>query len=267
MNLSRHIILLLLTTTLFTLSCSSKHEDKKVVASINNEPILLSELQKEVAGSAKQHPESRLSSQDVEDRLKTMIERKLMVQEAVRRGLSEDDRFVQTIKTYWEQTLIRELIDAKNREWADRLYVTNDEIKQEYKRSQYRAVIRAARADSKELAEDYRDRMQKGQHVEGAETVGPCFYDDVWQSPLRHAFDMEAGETKTFNYDGAYIVVSVVKKEKIALPPIPVMQDRIKATLLEQKRQKALADWVETLKRTSKIEINRSMLKDADHAR
>ena len=268
MNLSRHItIILLLTATLLALSCSSKPEDKKVVASVNDAQILLSELQKEVAGSAKQHPESRLSPQDVEDRLKTMIERKLMVQEAVRLGLSEDERFVQTIKAYWEQTLIRELIDAKNREWADRLYVTDDEIRQEYKRSQYRAVIRAARADSKELAEDYRDRMQKGLRVAGEETVGPCFYDDVRQSPLRHAFDMETGETRVFDQDGAFIVVSVVKKEKTALPPLAAMQDRIKASLLEQKRQKALADWVETLKRSSKIQINRSMLTDADHAR
>ncbi len=267
MKQSRHIIFLLLAATLLTPACSSRHEDKKVVASVNDGQILLSDLQKEIAGSAKQHPEARLSSQDVEDRLNTMIERKLMIQEAVRLGLSEDERFVQTIKTYWEQTLIRELIDAKTREWADRLYVTNDELGQEYKRLQYRAVIRAARAATKELAEEYKDRMQKGLHVADAETVGPCFYDDVRQSPLRHAFDMEAGETKVFDHDGAFIVVSVVKKEKIALPPLAVMQDKIKATLMEQKRQKALADWVETLKRTSKIRINRGLLTGADHGR
>jgi len=267
MNLSRHIIPLFFFTTLLTMSCGSKHEDKNIVASVNDAGITLAELRKEVAGSAKQHPEAPLTSRDVEDRLKTMIERKLMVQEAVRRGLSQDERFVRTIKTYWEQTLIRELIDAKNREWADTLYITDDELKQEYTRLQYRSVIRAARADTKETAEDYKDRMQKGRPPACAETVGPCFYDDVRQSTLRHAFDMEAGETRIFEEDGAFTVVSVLKKEKTALPPLATVRDRIRTSLLEQKRQKALADWLETLKRTSRIQINRSMLTDADQAR
>lgn len=242
-------------------SCKGKEPEQKVVATVNDSPISLVELQKDVASYSKLQPASRITSQSLEEHLKTMIEKKIMIQEAMKKGLAENERFVETIKKFWEQTLIRELINAKNKEWAERLYVTEDEIQKQYQKMQCGITLKVAKAKTGELAEGIRQKMLRGEHTEGEETIGSCFYEDVKLSALQNAFDMNSGEAKFFDSDGEYLVIYVVKIEKIAIRPLNVLHDRIKESLLEQKKQKAMTDWMEEVKRASKIDINTKLLK------
>jgi len=248
-------------------ACVEKPKDKKVVASVNDSDIPLKDLQDDISCSMRQFPSTKPSPDAVEDRLETMIERKLMVQEALRRKLSQDERFLQTIKTYWEQTLIRELVDEMNHQWADTMRVTDEEVRREYRRMGRRPVVRAARAKTRELAEQYRTKMQKGESIDCAETLGPCLYDDLRTSPLSQAFDLETGETMIIGYDGGFIAVLVLKIEKTVLPPLKGLKSGITETLMEHKKQQALADWVAARKRSSKITINKDMLKEAGYER
>ncbi|MEK6582209.1 MAG: hypothetical protein AABZ25_07470, partial [Nitrospirota bacterium] len=78
---------------------------------------------------------------------------------------------------------------------------------------------------------------------------------------LQNAFDMNSGEAKSFDSDGEYLVIYVVKNEKTALRPLKDLHDHIKESLLEQKKQKTMTDWMEELKKSSKININAKLLK------
>lgn len=122
------------------LACSfGTAEKEKAVATVNGAPITTAELQQEVTGYGKNNPVTRHT---VDDQLKLMIEQKLLIQEAIKMGISEDKRFVETIKAFWEQTIIRNLIEAKTGELSGKIFVTDQEIANEYERMKFRPRIR-----------------------------------------------------------------------------------------------------------------------------
>lgn len=266
-KINGYLLHVFFAAALLLASCKGKEPEQKAVATVNDSPISLVELQKEVSLYSKLQPASRITSQSLEEHLKTMIEKKIMIQEAMKKGLAEDERFVETITKFWEQTLIRELINAKNKEWAERIYVTEDEIQKQYQRMQCTVTARVAKAKTRELAEGIRQKMLRGEHAEGEETVDSCFYEDVKLSALQNAFDMNSGEAKSFDSDGEYIVIYVVKNEKTALRPLKDLHDQIKESLLGQKKQKAMTDWMEELKKSSRININTELLKAAGNGK
>lgn len=267
MKINVCFLYLFLFPLLLLTSCKGKQPDQKVVATVNDSPISLLELQKEVSAYSKMQPSSEITSQSLEDHLRIMIEKKIMIQEAMKKGLAEDEKFVETIKKFWEQTLVRELINAKNREWADRLYVTEDEIQKQYQRMSCGITARVAKAKTAELAEKTREKMLRKEHLDGEETIESCFYEDVKLPALQNAFDMNSGEAKYFENDGEYIVIHVIKNEKTALRPLKDLHDGIKESLLEQKKQKAMTDWMEEIKRKSKITIDPKLLVEAGHGK
>jgi hypothetical protein len=103
-----------------------------VVATINKEPLRLEDFQREMALRSKQDPSYKITPQAIEKQMDTIIDRRLMIQEAMKMGLTSNKEFVRTIQTFWEQTLIRELIEAKNKEWGKRLFVTEQEVRDYY---------------------------------------------------------------------------------------------------------------------------------------
>lgn len=261
MKASRCLLYFIFLSVLLIAACKDKKQEQKVIATVNKTPVTLAEFEKEIASYSKRQPMLKMTPEAIEDHLKTIIEKKLMIHEAMKKGIAEDERFIDTIKTFWEQALIRELINTKNKEWADRFFVTEDEIQKQYKRMQYKMVVNAVRAADKDEAEAIMKKMKKGEHIEGGETIVPHFCEDTKLLPLQKAFDMKKGDVKFFSSDGKYIVIHVVKKEKNMLPPLKDIQEKIKESLVEQKKQKAMAEWMEELKKSSKINIDTALLK------
>ncbi len=65
--------------------------------------------------------------------LEQEIDKELLVQEAVRLKLHEDDQFRRTIENYWEQTLITFLLERKSKDLKDSIIVTSEEVQARYK--------------------------------------------------------------------------------------------------------------------------------------
>ncbi len=130
-SLTLFVILSVALISIIT-SCGGQKQNEEAVATVNGAPVSLKEFQKDLAIYAKRNPGFKLDTKSVEDHLDMFIDKQLMIQEAMKMGLAKDDRFLETIKRFWEQTLIRELIDAKSSEWRDRLFVTEDEIQRYY---------------------------------------------------------------------------------------------------------------------------------------
>jgi hypothetical protein len=246
------------------LACSSGTAEKeKVVATVNGAPITVAELQQEVSGFGKNNTVSRHT---VDDQLKLLIEQKLLIQEAVKMGLSEDKKFAETIKTFWEQTIIRNLIEAKTGELSGKTFVTDQEIASEYERMKYRPRIRAIRgARTQQDADAIVLQMQGGKRMTGEEIIGPLFYEDVKGSPLAKAFDMQAGQVAAFAAAGEYIVIGIIDRESIPLPPLKELEKRLRESILAQKRQKALAEWITTVKNAAKVQIDEKEIRRIGH--
>ncbi|MEW6601702.1 MAG: SurA N-terminal domain-containing protein [Nitrospirota bacterium] len=128
-------VLLAFLVTSFIYGCTKeKNIDAGIVARVNKEPIRLEDFQREMALRSKQDPSYKITPEAIDEQIDTIIDRRLMVQEAMKMGLTSNKEFVRTIQTFWEQTLIRELIEAKNREWEKRLFVSENEINDYYEK-------------------------------------------------------------------------------------------------------------------------------------
>lgn len=162
------------------LACSSdKGEKEKALATVNGSPITITELLHEVEGFGKVNPVSNQTVDErrqrlmLDDQLQQMIEHKLLIQEVVKLGLNEDRKFVQTIKVFWEQTIIRNLIEDKNAQLSSMSSVTNQEIANEYERMKSSPSIHAMRGAITENDADEVVRQMRGvKQLIGEEVIG-----------------------------------------------------------------------------------------------
>ncbi len=104
--------------SLTVLGCAKKPQGK-VIATINGNPIYVKDLNREIALSFRRNPMFKVSPQTLENQLNILIDRRLLIQEARKKNLDRTDRFVNTIKAFWEQTLIRDLMAYKNKELGE----------------------------------------------------------------------------------------------------------------------------------------------------
>ncbi|MBI5193890.1 MAG: SurA N-terminal domain-containing protein [Nitrospirae bacterium] len=255
---------------MFISACGGEKNREQAVASVNKSPILLKEFQKELAVNSRRDHAFKLTSRVIEEQLELMIDKKLMIQEAARMGLAEDERFIETIRTFWEQTLIRDLIEAKTKEWNDRLFVTEDEIQEQYNRLQHKLTLRLVEGIDKKNTDVIKNKMLKGEEIKGEETIGPLTYETAGmgleEDVLNKAYDMNAGEVRVIEeMDGRITVIKVLNKESVPVPPLKDLHDRIKEFVLEQKKHESIEEWLRGIKKTASISINDKLLKGMTH--
>ena len=116
--------LLILVLSSFSLSCVRQPHEGKAAIVVNNYTMTqaeFNELFKE-SGMFDNTPEARKSFLD------NMITRKLILQEAQKEGLDKDKDFLQSVEHFWEQSLLKVMIDKKISEIAPSITVSEQEI-------------------------------------------------------------------------------------------------------------------------------------------
>ena len=241
---------------LLLVSCRAKVAETDVVARVNGEAVTLKELTHEVSLRARQYPLVKITPAAMRAQLESMIERKLLVQEATRLGLAEREEFVQSMRRYWEHTLIRELIYERSSETGKYVIITEEELKKYYNNLGYRVTFKAIRAPDEKSAEGiYRTFTVEGT-APGEEIIGPLGYGDIASGGLRDVFEMDVGEAMVFEEGQGLIVAGVVSKEPAPVKPYEELREEIKTRIMEQKREQVHEKWLRELRSNSSIEIN-----------
>lgn len=114
--------------------CDRHREKGRVVATIDNSPIYAKDLKRDLALYLRSDPLFKVTPQTLDDTLDRLIDKTLLIKEARERKLDQTDRFVNTIKTFWEQTLIRDLMVEKNMEFELEISVTEEETRGFYEK-------------------------------------------------------------------------------------------------------------------------------------
>lgn len=244
-----------------TYSCGKKTGQEEV-AKVNGSSIHLKEFEKELALASRRDPNLAMDDKAVEEVLNTMVDRKLLIQEAVKKGLSKDERFLDAIKTFWEQTLVRELIEVKEKEWAEKISVTDEEVMNYHARMAFRVTLKAASAKDEAEAVKFKERLYKGDDadIKGVETMTILAENIKTIDPLYGAFGLNEGEASALKSGKSAIAVKVIKKEPLKAPPLQEIAPRIKAKLLGEKKEAALEQWLDSIKASARIEIDKNKL-------
>jgi hypothetical protein len=244
-----------ISSLLFLSGCGGSPKDKGIAAYVNKEPIYASELDREIALKVKQDPSFRVTKEAMRDQLDLMINKKLIIQESMAAGLAREDRFVNTIKGFWEQTLIRDFIDYKNREFKDYLFATEDEIKKYYAKMAKRMTFKVLKSEDKEYIRIAHENFLKDPAESAAwETIGPVVYEDS-SAMLADSFELKEGSAKRFDDEPYFYIVKVEKIEPVTLEPLEVLRPEIEERIIADKERSLFDKWLKEKRKKSRIKI------------
>jgi len=264
MNKNLLLSLLLVSSTLTLTACKPAPPEQATVAMVNGAPISVDEFKREAARASERYPELTALSGSREALgmvLDSMITRKLMVQEAAKRGLSEEREFLDTIKMFWEQTLIKKLIDTRSKELSKGLSISDEETDRYHRRMSARLTLLVVTNQNEQEARRISSIMDGGARPEGARPVGPVMIEDLDPAdPLCALFDAPGEKTAVIKGEDGYLSVMVLKREAVQTPPFSEIEAKIRQTLLEKKRQRAFDKWLEEVKEAAAISIDRGAL-------
>jgi hypothetical protein len=236
-----YILTILLVSSLFIAYqvLGSRQSEKKAVIIINDRVITPEEFERLYA-SRDPHQKER------GEFINTLITKELLIQEAKKSGIDQEEPFRQSIQNYYEQSLIKLFLD---RRFAS-LHVTV----------------------SDEEVSRYAELMHKKLHV----TINR--YDtaqEAGKAPLRN------GESRTLSFEelskemkcavlslregqscgphlinGKYVVLKLDRIEESGSPrPAALQPSVIRKMLLEEKKEEMLNDWLDDLKKRARIKI------------
>jgi len=103
-----------------------------VIAKINNYFLTTEDFTNELKGVSLPKQYRQQPSLWKTEFLEGVIRKQLMLQEAQRLALDKKKDFMDTIQRYWEQALLKSLIDTKSREISASISVYDNEIEQFY---------------------------------------------------------------------------------------------------------------------------------------
>lgn len=121
---------------LFLTGCSAgSSPDKKVVAQINKYKMTIEDLKYAFRNAPYDEIEFLETESGKKKYLEGIIEKEVLLQEAQRQGIDREKDFMKSIENYWEQALLRILLERKSKEISNLTTVYDNEIEGYYKDS------------------------------------------------------------------------------------------------------------------------------------
>ena len=111
-------------------SCAKKNKEGEVAVKINHYTLTAPEFEElfREYEMNEDTPETRANF------LNNLITRKLLLEEAQRRGLDTQKDFLRSIENFWEQSLLKLVVDQEVKEITKKITVTEPEVESHYQR-------------------------------------------------------------------------------------------------------------------------------------
>lgn len=251
---------LIVPALLFLSGCARKDAaDKKddIVAYVNKEPVFESDLQRDIDLRAKQDPSFKLTPESKAEQLDIIIDKKIITQDAMRRGLARQDKFVNTIKSFWEQTLIRDFIELKKEEFGKDLIVTEDDVDAYYAKLLDRVTFKALKSKDKKYIQDAKAEFERNKDsaIIPWQVIGPAGYDELAPGALMDAFDMPVGEARVFEIGPDYFLIYMAARDKRSMEPIEDIRPELEERVRELKERLMFEEWLVKEREKSDIKL------------
>ena len=244
---------------------------KKTVATVNNEPITLDEINQELAtmpqgiGGDQKAEKERISGL-----LRRLINTRLIIQEARRMGLDELEEVKERSDVFAKQTLRDELVDKLVRD----IKPDEKEVEETYKEFVKEFKIKSILFEKEEDAKQMEDLIKAGMNFD--ETLKKFLSDkkgegneegDYLRTKALLPEIKEAVSKMTIGSISPVIRIKsgyvIFKLEDIRFPEDPEIKEKIRLDLLLQKQKDAYFEYFKTLKKKY-AKVNEGLLKGLD---
>ena len=149
---------------------------------VNEVTISVEDFNEQIKRQAYSDPEMTLSRESRRQFVDYLIRKELMIQEAIRLKMERRKAFVKSIETYWESTLIRELLDYKTAEFRKEILIKEEEISAYYDRNkeQFDQPYAAVREHIRDLLEARRIEAALESWSRGFGPMPACLSPLLW---------------------------------------------------------------------------------------
>ncbi|MFZ5907432.1 MAG: peptidyl-prolyl cis-trans isomerase [Nitrospirota bacterium] len=178
--------------------------------------------------------------------LNDLIVRELLIQEAQKQGIDREESFRRSIQNFYEQSLIKILIDRKFS--SLNLSVSDEDLLQRFALFTKRFHMTIAASDTEEEALRGIYRKEESREV---------YFDDLSQELQGALASLAEGETSApLRVGEEYVVIRLDKVVPDPSRTVPVSEkDKIKIRFLEEKKEKLINEWISGLKSKATIKI------------
>jgi SurA-like N-terminal domain len=137
----KKLFFMLISGLFLYLSGCAREQDENVtvLAEINDYQLTLKDFETQLASNLEFERDFKLTQKAKKQFLNNLIEKELLLQEAMKLKLDRNKKFIAAIERYWEATLIKNLMELKGKDITKSTYVSQEEIEARYgemKRSQ-----------------------------------------------------------------------------------------------------------------------------------
>ena len=244
---------------------------KKVVATVNDEPIFLDEFNQELTTLPHRvGKDQKTEKEEISGLLKRLINTRLIIQEAKRMGLDELKELKERVDVFAKQTLRDELIDRQVRD----IKPDEREVEKIYKESVKEFKIKSILFDKEEDAKQMEALLKAGKNFDetlkkflsdgkgkGEEEASYLRSKELQPEIAEAVSKMTVGSVSpVIKIKSGYVIF---KLEDIRFPEDPDVRGRIRLDLLLQKQKDAYFEYFKTLKKKY-VKVNEGLLKGLD---
>ncbi len=188
--------------------------------------------------------------QNKEEFINSLITKELLIQEAQREGIDKEDPFRRSIQNFYEQSLIKLLMDRKLSSFD--ITVSEDELKR------YISFLHKRLNVTIFNYENY-EKIKKGEYKNSEKKS--ISFDELSNEVQFDIIYLNEGEmTEPIKTGDKFIVIRLDKIEPVFLDRVITQKEKeeIRMVLIAKKRDKMMNDWIAELikKATVKISIN-----------
>lgn len=116
----------------FSGCAKNQDEDATVLAEINDYQLTLKDFETQLASNLEFERDFKLTQKAKKQFLDNLIEKELLLQEAMKLKLDRNKKFIAAIERYWEATLIKNLMELRGKEITESTYVSQEEVEARY---------------------------------------------------------------------------------------------------------------------------------------
>lgn len=206
---------------------------------VNSRTLTLAELKD-------RYDRNPYAGEDREAFYESIITRELLIQEAQRTGIDREESFRRTVQEFFEQSLIKVLMDRKYRALQEPLGA--EEIAAYRSRVDKRYQLTLLRYPTLDAARQNRDGIR--------ETLSEAFLDLPALLREKMLTLAPGGESPAFAAGKEVIVVRLDAEEPLAAEEITELSEAMLANkIAEEKRALRMDQWVETLRRNAQVTV------------
>jgi hypothetical protein len=208
--------------------------DKQPAIVINDRVITVEELAK----LRPPHDESR------QDFINSIITKELLIQEAQRSGIDKEELFRRSIQSFYEQSLVKVLMDRK---FASLNIVVSDEEVEQYHSMFDKKVSLTIYKGAK--AEDLNTGAATG------EKMIVSFRDLSRNMKLVVSLLKKGEKSRPFISGSEYVSIALDDIQPNGVRQSGMDRDGIRKLIAEEKREQMISEWMEGLRKKAKIKV------------